>query len=118
MRRARPGIGREPVPRRMSFVPFALLSAAFARAAAASMASACANVAPAPAANVGAVTIPVSKFRRETKGVAFCIVISSFRFDCSKPHAPKHTVAANYATQMLGTATFWNRCGEATAEDG
>jgi hypothetical protein len=23
-----------------------------------------------------------------------------------------------YATQMPGTATFWNRCGEATAEDG
>ena len=26
--------------------------------------------------------------------------------------------ASNYATQMLGTATFWNRCGEATTEDG
>ena len=24
----------------------------------------------------------------------------------------------NYATQMPGTATFWNRCGEATAEAG
>jgi len=23
-----------------------------------------------------------------------------------------------YATQMPGTETFWNRCGEATAEDG
>jgi hypothetical protein len=23
-----------------------------------------------------------------------------------------------YATQMPGTATFWKRCGEATAEDG
>lgn len=23
-----------------------------------------------------------------------------------------------YATQMPGTATFWNRCGEATAEVG
>lgn len=23
-----------------------------------------------------------------------------------------------YATQMPGTATFWNRCGDATAEDG
>lgn len=23
-----------------------------------------------------------------------------------------------YATQIPGTATFWNRCGEATAEDG
>jgi hypothetical protein len=34
------------------------------------------------------------------------------------PNAPKHTVAANYATQMLGTATFWNRCGEATTEEG
>src|SRR5260370_8844085 len=148
MRRARPGIGPEPVPRRTSFVPFALLSAAFARAAEGSMSSGCANVAPA-AANVGAATIPVSKLRRETKGVAFCIVASSFRligpvdgvepregtgarmdYLChgsspqfarslrpgmllcgSKPHAPKHTVAANYATQMLGTATFWNSCG-------
>ena len=26
--------------------------------------------------------------------------------------------ASNYATQMLGTATFWNRCGEATTEEG
>src|SRR6266702_3405017 len=24
----------------------------------------------------------------------------------------------DYATQIPGTATFWNRCGEATAEDG
>jgi len=23
-----------------------------------------------------------------------------------------------YATQMSGTASFWNTCGEATAEDG
>src|SRR5215468_3390779 len=82
MRRARPGIGPEPVPRRTSFVPFALLSAAFARAAAASMSSACANVAPAAAANVGAATIPVIKLRREIKGVAFCIVVSSFRELC------------------------------------
>jgi hypothetical protein len=26
--------------------------------------------------------------------------------------------ANGYATQMPDTATFWNRCGEATAEDG
>jgi hypothetical protein len=26
--------------------------------------------------------------------------------------------ASGYATQMPGTATFWNRCGEATAERG
>jgi hypothetical protein len=26
--------------------------------------------------------------------------------------------AASYATQMSGTATFWNRCGDATAEAG
>jgi hypothetical protein len=27
-------------------------------------------------------------------------------------------VRFGYATQMPGTATFWNRCGEATAEEG
>jgi hypothetical protein len=24
----------------------------------------------------------------------------------------------DYSTQMPGTASFWNKCGEATAEDG
>jgi len=48
----------------------------------------------------------------------FAAPAASSLLGSSKPHAPKHTVAANYATQMLGTATFWNRCGEATAEDG
>jgi hypothetical protein len=28
------------------------------------------------------------------------------------------TSPTDYATQMLGTATFWNRCGEAMTEDG
>ncbi|TCU19311.1 hypothetical protein EV132_102542 [Rhizobium sullae] len=31
---------------------------------------------------------------------------------------PLLLVRFGYATQMPGTATFWNRCGEATAEDG
>src|SRR5215471_20772265 len=76
MRRARPGTGPEPVPRRTSFVPFASLSAAFARAAAASIPSARAMVGAAATAKVGAATIPVSKLRRETKCSAFCIVFS------------------------------------------
>src|SRR5215470_2846134 len=77
MRRARPGTGPEPVPRRTNFVPFASLSAAFARAAAASIPSTRAIVGAAATAKVDAATIPVSKLRRETKCSAFCIVFSS-----------------------------------------
>jgi hypothetical protein len=34
-------------------------------------------------------------------------------------HAQRAVASSlGYATQMPGTATFWNRCGEATAEDG
>ena len=32
-----------------------------------------------------------------------------------EPLLPSHF---GYATQMSGTATFWKRCGDATAEDG
>src|SRR5215831_12077752 len=77
MRRSRPGTGPAPVPRRTSFVPFASLSAAFARAAAASIPSARAIVGAAATAKVDAVTIPVSKLRRETKCPVLCIVFSS-----------------------------------------
>src|SRR5260370_16025635 len=77
MRRARPGTGPEPVPRRTSFVPFASVSAAFTRAAAASIPSARAIVGAAVTAKVDAATIPVNKLRRETKCPAFFIVFSS-----------------------------------------
>jgi hypothetical protein len=49
---------------------------------------------------------------------AFCIVVSSFRFDWSCRCEFVRPSPTDYATQMLGTATFWNRCGEATTEDG
>jgi hypothetical protein len=37
----------------------------------------------------------------------------AFSFDDVDEASP-----TDYATQMSGTATFWNRCGEATTADG
>jgi hypothetical protein len=77
-----------------------------------------------------AIDLGLSRFRRSLRGITRAWraeppfpspnLQDHFARECCwvVPNAPKHTVAANYATQMLSTATFWNRCGEATTEDG
>src|SRR3981081_2253770 len=77
MRRARPGIGPEPVPSRTSLVPLAFLRAAFTRVAAASISSAHAVMGAAvTAAKVGTAAMAASKLRRETGCLVFNIVRS------------------------------------------
>src|SRR5262252_4869789 len=98
MLRAAPGIGPEPVPRRTSFVPFASLSEAFARAAAVSTSSAPAIVGAAAIAAAGAVAIPVSKSRRETSAIAELLL--------------QNARAASYATRIPSAATFRNSAGK------